>query len=290
MSKIKRLTQEEKLEIVSKYKTGNYTCNQLGKEYKRPGETIVYWLKKYNIPIIDRSRKYNFNENYFDDIDSEEKAYFLGFLFADGNNSENRIVIGLQEQDVYILNKLAKCMNYTGNLQFVRKSKSDNNLKNMYYLRMCSVNLCKKMSELGCTPKKSLTLKFPNYISSKLLHHFIRGYFDGDGTVNFLHKQTHLNVGFVGTKQFVTKIVSYFNKNNIKFPKPYNTSKTNKNTYATTFNSRRKSIDFYNLIYKDATIFLTRKRDKFLKMIEVENEISRKKRLKSESVWSRGKK
>ena len=89
------LTLEQELQIVEKYKTGQYTCSSLGREFGRVKSTINNCLKKHNILVLNDarklSRKYTLNEEFFDIIDTEAKAYFLGLLYADGSNNEKEI-------------------------------------------------------------------------------------------------------------------------------------------------------------------------------------------------------
>jgi len=70
------------------------------------------------------------------------------------------------------------------------------------------------LNDLGCTPRKSLTLKFPDiniFKSKDLIRHFIRGYFDGDGCFSYHKSKTKITpvVGFIGTKEMLESIQRY---------------------------------------------------------------------------------
>ena len=134
------------------------------------------------------NRMYNVNHNFFDIIDSEEKAYILGFLYADGTNMEvingqNGISFTQLEQDIDILNKINVAMQSTYPINsYIQKSNGKVKCK----LTFCSQKLSDQVNFLGAPPKKSLILKFPNkeiFKSPDLIRHFIRGYFDGDGCI-----------------------------------------------------------------------------------------------------------
>ena len=133
-------------------------------------------------------REYQINEDFFDNIDTEENAYILGFFYADGTNCElNDSLIGISftqlEQDVDILEKIKSAMDADYNFY---KCIQPTNDKVKYKFSINSQKLSKRLSELGAPPRKSLILKFPNkdiFKSEDLIRHFIRGYFDGDGCI-----------------------------------------------------------------------------------------------------------
>jgi intein/homing endonuclease len=145
-------------------------------------------LKRNNIPRRTTQHytvKYITNEKFFDIINDEEKAYFLGLMYADGNNyvripHSYEVSIKLQEQDKYILEKFRDLLSPQTNLKLI----IDKKIKTKYCLfKINSKILSHQLSELGCVPAKSLILEFPKFISNNLIHHFIRGYSDGDGSI-----------------------------------------------------------------------------------------------------------
>jgi hypothetical protein len=130
------------------------------------------------------NRIYNINEHFFDAIDTEEKAYFLGFLYADGYNrpASSHVVISLQERDKEILEKLRDLI-YNDKWELAYRITAGNR-QNQYQLRFSSKYMSDKLVGWGCYPNKSLTLQFPTFISEELTPHFIRGVFDGDGSIS----------------------------------------------------------------------------------------------------------
>ena len=161
------------------------------------------------------------NYDYFDVIDTENKAYWLGFLFADGNittpyrvnkdgsikNGIYRIEISLKEEDKDHLDMLRKELNVEKPLNI---SKTNYNGANRCRLYFNSKHMWEVLNSYGCTPKKSLTLTFPPisiFKDKSLIKHFIRGYFDGDGCLSWCdtdHKRAH--VGVLGTVKFLTEL------------------------------------------------------------------------------------
>jgi hypothetical protein len=141
------------------------------------------------------------NQTFFEKIDGEEKAYWLGFLFADGCiTSQSRIALNLQEKDQVHINQFAqifgrKCysfINDAGNL--------------MYAVRLNSPFLWNSLFQLGLRPRKSLkdiTSTFDN-VPLNYMHHFIRGIFDGDGCLT--KSENQLRLYFTGFKPNLGKI------------------------------------------------------------------------------------
>jgi hypothetical protein len=197
----------------------------------------------------------NFNDDYFEKIDTEDKAYFLGLLFADGNVylKRYRVQITLANEDAYILTKFAECINYSGKLY------SDRGLYSKLILP--SKKMCEDLILLGCTANKSLTLKFPDKVPSELLHHFIRGYFDGDGHIS-KHKKLikpYYYINITSTEEFIIILKDIFAKNNIDVGKSYKRYKNKEISAHTIYVKNKSAKQFVDYVYKNATIFLNRK-------------------------------
>ena len=129
-------------------------------------------------------RKHFINENYFETIETEKQAYILGFIYSDGCVEEHPTTSALTftqlEQDEDILYKIKEELGSDYPLlKSVQKINGEIKTKFYAYNR----KLCEDLTKLGATPRKSLTLKFPFFLDERLLPHFIRGYFDGDGCV-----------------------------------------------------------------------------------------------------------
>lgn len=222
-------------------------------------------LKKHDLlKKAGYNRKYNINHSFFDIINNEHKAYWLGFMYADGNVSsrDNRIILSSTDKD--LLTQFNNCAN--SNYPILIEHHNVYNCK-IYKISISSSQLKKDLIKSGCVPKKSLILKFPNknIVSNNLINHFIRGYFDGDGSVS-LYYNNNINVNrimssFSGTPDFIEKLSNILIK--LKVVKGNSITK-NKNINILQF-STHDSISLYNFLYKNATVFLRRKRDKFEK-------------------------
>lgn len=203
--------------------------------------------------------KYTINKNLMDNIDTEEKAYWLGFFYADAYNHEkrNRVVIELQEGDKTHLYKCAKFFGQPREpfIQYKNKGKYI-----AYRLELNSSYLCKILKGHGCHQAKSFNITLPTWLKKHLIRHFVRGYFDGDGCIH-IH-QDQLNISIVSTREFnvdLQKILCKININSqMYFPQKYTD-----NTCRLDFGGSRQVKRFCDWIYKDATIYLDRKYELF---------------------------
>ncbi|MEK1829085.1 hypothetical protein AAAC51_08000 [Priestia megaterium] len=101
----------------------------------------------------------------------------------------------------------------------------------------------------------------PDTLNKELMPHLIRGYFDGDGSINTRAARDQWKIHLVGTLDMINSIDAYLRENKINFPGIHPIKRSTIYEMATTTNSN--IINFYNLIYKDATIYLPRKYERF---------------------------
>lgn len=174
------ITKEKETEIVDKYNNG-MSINKLSKEYGLDWHWIERMLIRNDVVI---KRQYKINDTYFDTIDTPNKAYILGFLYADGSNTSNYdrkrycVTITLQESDSQILYDIKNEIGYEAPIKF----REYNGCK-IATLDLCNKHMVLKLHELGVVPNKTLSIKFPEWLKEELYPHFIRGYFDGDGCI-----------------------------------------------------------------------------------------------------------
>lgn len=153
-------------------------------------------LKKNNI-YCSYLKKHKLNEYFFDEIDTEAKAYWFGFLCADGSVSSTyqrySLTLGLSIKDLDHLKAFKNALECTNNISIYTIKHGIGCGKQYCRIKVESKRLITSLISKGCTPRKSLTLKFPDESVFKykdLIHHFIRGYFDGDGSV-FISNEKH---------------------------------------------------------------------------------------------------
>lgn len=179
-----RLTKDQKEELFELYKTYEYTYKELAKKFNKTVNSVACLLNREGLigkRANNHFRKYKINQNYFDVIDSEEKAYFLGFLCADGCNHKNntKISMFLKESDKEVLTKLNNLLQPDKPLIYCKKKIGSN----QYGIQISNRRISDNLNRLGCIPQKTFTLDFPNenQVPKLFLRHYLRGFFDGDG-------------------------------------------------------------------------------------------------------------
>jgi intein-encoded DNA endonuclease-like protein len=132
----------------------------------------------------EAGRIYSIDETFFEKIDTEEKAYILGFIYADGYNqtSRSQIRITINKKDIDILEKINKCLKNTKPILYLKSN-------TIVDISINSVKMSKDLEKLGCMQNKTFKLKFPYFIDKSLIRHFIRGYVDGDGCLSITNRK-----------------------------------------------------------------------------------------------------
>lgn len=278
------LSQEVENKICELYRTKNLSMAALAKLYKCKNPTeIKKILVKNNTPLKNHSqatRKYDLDESFFEKIDSEEKAYFLGFIYADGGIVNNSITLALQQRDYNILERLVFALKTNQPIKtYTRKDKTC-----FCKISISSKKIINDLHNLGVTPRKSLTLNFPNkrIVPNNLLNHFIRGYFDGDGSLTILNKSYgKANVSFVSTKGFLTALQSLL-KNICKCNSSIVDIKHLKQniTKRLVMCGNLQIIKFLNWLYNGSCVYLQRKYEKFQTLLKLKKEFDSSTKIK----------
>ncbi|WP_137789433.1 LAGLIDADG family homing endonuclease [Bacillus sp. E(2018)] len=237
--------------IIERYQSG-MTSNEIALEANVTARYINRVLQQHNVERLPHSswlRRYTVNEDYFKTW-SASMAYVLGFFAADGCLPKDLQLVSFSQKDPKILEDIRK------ELQSTHPIKT-NPRTGVHLLNISSKIMKKDLMQLhGMTPKKSTTLEFP-YIPEEYFSHFVRGFFDGDGNINF-EKRT---VSFVGGSQ---TFMEHFKKKLECYSfEPFIVSKEK---YHRLFLSGRKTVyDFGQWIYKDKNLYISRKHFEFNK-------------------------
>lgn len=180
-----------------------------------------------------------YKEYVFDVIDNEEKAYWLGFIHADGYLNERSLEIELKESDINHLEKFA---------EFIKEIK-----KPIIHIRCKKTPTCRIC--LGCkklvTKLKEIDVKSANIINlipDHLKLAFIRGLFDGDGSIS------KDRIDIIGLTPLIETIQKYFNCGKIEYECYKNISRIY--IYGIKKGNAKRIL---NDLYKDSTIYLDRK-------------------------------
>jgi hypothetical protein len=263
-------------EIRTAYETGTLTVKQIALKHGYSEKLVYKRLHEMNVRMKDAGtqRKYCCNESYFDNIDTPEKAYWLGFIFADGCITKNRGSYAFQltlssKDSSHLIRFLTEVESnhpiYNGVVKDNR-GKCFPNSKIQFY---SSSHFCERLVELGAVERKSLVLDFPNEdeIPEQYLSHFIRGYFDGDGCLSSTHRgktNTPSDIIFIltftGTYQFLSSLKKFLPlSRNIEVIQ----SSGNGKSFEIRIGGQQQIKRVLEYMYDGATVFLNRKKDKY---------------------------
>lgn len=266
------ITEEDERRIVNEYQNG-MTARNIAKKFNIGEKRTSDILKKHNVRVLlssERPSKYLLNEHYFDEIDTQDKAYILGFLYADGCIHNNNIAICLQERDKNILDRINLAVGSDRPLNFIDYSRRRKNCQNQYRLSITNKYMANQLISLGVVQNKSLVLEFPKWLRKDLYPHFVRGYFDGDGYVSKNYYNAKLSI--VSTKIFCEYVREILYTDVGINSSIYLCHKNDSVSTRTLQISGRNQIrSFLDYIYSDANLYLQRKHDVYLSLYKDTN-------------------
>lgn len=257
-------TEKQEELIVNLYTAKGKTLMEIAELFGLKNKSIISKViksKNIKVPYADK-KKYKYNENYFDVIDTQDKAYILGLLYADGCNNDKKgtICLQLQEEDKHILEQINKLIENEKPLYCIKSN--NKNHANSYSIVLYGKKLCETLNGYGVTPRKSLVLEFPKWLDKNLYFHFIRGYIDGDGCCVYNSDKNIFRISMVGTNRFLEYVQNIFKfvgiKSTISDRKHYDNGIT-KELYIT---SNKDSMKLACYLYYDANLKITRKYNK----------------------------
>lgn len=255
-------TKEEIDTIIKMYQEGK-TQEEIGNFFNCTKKPIRRILKENNIPTNKRKINRSLKEDYFSNIDNENKAYLLGLLFADGSvvpNKDRETAISLQllREDSNLLELFRQEIN--------AKSPIQNNIDGTCSFSIRSNKLAKDLNEYNIISNKTYNIhSLPRNIPNKYYKDFLRGYIDGDGSLYFTKENNSFHLSL--TSHYIDLVEDY-----IKII--YNllqTPERSKNRKPTFYNNVAKftlngfeAYKLAKLLYSEATIYCNRKYNKFL--------------------------
>lgn len=254
--------------IISEYLMGESVL-ALAHKYCTNTHKIQHILDNNNINKISQAKRFNPNlkEDYFLNIDSDEKAYWLGWILTDGGISNNHLEITLQIKDIHILEMLSNDLGVTSHGLRIYNE----------YVRFSigSVIMCKQLAQYGVIPNKTKTLKFPD-IDSKYTTALIRGMFEGDGgltlgTATRFNKQRgksyttlYQEMSFTGTYDMCEGFQRIITTNTAIAPKNIT---RNHSIFRVRWSNKKEILQIFDLLYTGCNDhYLKRKYDLFCKL------------------------
>ena len=260
---MKKSSPEFEKEIVDAYlKYGK--LEPVRKQFKMSTKRIKSVLFSHGLSVS--MRKQPLNVEYFKSIDSEEKAYWLGFIAADGCISKTRYKLAFCVKDSDILYKFKKAIgagNPVGHRMVFDKRTGKTN--EQYNIQITSKEFCNYIKSHGVTEHKSKDFNFPN-IEERFYSHFIRGLYDGDGSIHIkvskVRKYLTCRINLISTLNCITYIKNYF-ESKLKFTVQNIFSKHEEGIHYLSI--QKNVIDFLEWIYMDSTVEsrLDRKYEKY---------------------------
>lgn len=220
--------------------------------------------------------KYIYNKDYFSEIDTQDKAYWLGFLYADGcicqvyKNEKLKsmsLEVSLCYEDRNHLQKFLDCLesNVPIHDRIVHLNGKD--------YKSCRVNIsCTKMCydliNLGCTSRKTFTLSFPTYdiVPKEYMRDFLRGYFDGDGCISItdMCNKKHIVVTLSGMSDMLHSISDFLLQENIIRTKPTYQKDSRSKASSMFFHGKDTNKELLDYLYKNSNVYLDRKYNKYI--------------------------
>ena len=268
----KHIAKEIKDEIASFYKSKPMTITELSERFNLSNPTIIKILNQYKIKRYTKVQLFspNLKEDYFDNIDTQEKAYFLGLIITDGcvytkGNKQNLVSIALKDEDKYLLEMFKKevCSN--------KKVTSDG--RGCAEINILSNKMVGCLSKYGILPNKSLNTVFPNALPKEAYPHLLRGIIDGDGSISFYsrnNRKSHTKAIRLcqGNEQFLKDIVEFL-ANELGTTR-VSLFREKDNLWSIRYAKNDDMLKIINYLYSGATIYMKRKKilcDKILEEI-----------------------
>lgn len=239
------------------------SVDKIKKLFGITAHAVTKILRAHNVKLrnASESHKLPVDSNYFEVIDTEDKAYWLGFMYADGYVTKNIMGVKLRESDSEHLEKFKQALKSSHKIgHYVLNSGFSQGLNAPYCsLTIVDDKLVADLKRCGVVPNKSKVVVFPTelIVPRHLVHHFIRGYFDGDGSVYGSAKAPAAS--FDGTKEFLDVLLKILKE----------AIGTNCNVhhdhsiYCIKLGGHNIIKQLFQYMYKDATVFLGRKKQRF---------------------------
>ena len=263
--------QEEITRLYQEGKTAKEISSLLGFKYHQP---VYNFFKKMGWERNGKSvkRTYKVDENFFKVINTEEKAYILGFICADGHIDRSRLRVTVSIKDKDILHKIRNAMHSNHPIKEVQRvnpyNGTERKILTLVELMISGTELVKPLFNMGLTTNKTYTLSgdILKYVPKYLMRDFLRGYFDGDGNVFFGKRYSSgykYNINVCGNEDFLLKSFQTY------FPSPNKLYKNlySKQCYVWKISQKDRVRDFIHYLYYNSSIFLQRKYNEYRKIM-----------------------
>lgn len=248
-------------EVILMYKSG-VSSSVIAEKFNVTVHSITNILEKNSVKRDNIYHNKSLVENYWETIDSSDKAYFLGFLMTDGNVFGNTYVrLQLSSKDEEILKTFSRYTKNTNNISPDKRNLSSFHVKRKKWVE--------DLSKYGVIPNKTNSLRFLELDNKDMMSHLVRGLFDGDGWIS---EKSH-QIGFCGNENMVTGLRDYL----VKTLNVYKVTviHSEDNLWQITWAGKKDIKKIGDFIYKDkGDCYLTRKYENYEKIIQADTEVS----------------
>lgn len=257
-----KLNEKQKIWAVQEYLNGK-TAAAISRELNITSQSVDSLLKRRGIPRRGR-RQFYVNESFFEIIDSEEKAYWLGFLFAEGSLDTKRYCLGLKlgKKEKEQVERFKKA------IEAEHSIKQTTDGRDAWIIKIGSKLIAKSLLKFGFGAGKTLNIRIPS-IPDDLIHHFIRGYFDGDGWISNPDNRK-ATIGFCScSKEMILDIHKWITQKigidcGSLIIRKRNHIPNQHDSFRLHYSGRKTLSLIRDILYKDATIFMERKGSAFI--------------------------
>lgn len=259
-------TEAEEIAMCDRYVSGQ-TGEEIAPDFGCAPATVRGIVRRRGFALrrAGTRRKYDCDDGFFDSIDGERKAYWLGFIAADGCVHGSRLEVKLGRRDRSHLLRLKAGLNSAAPVRD-RISRIGDKEYPASVLALTSPQIVAALARQGVVGRKSLVLQWPTSFPNDLMPHFLRGYVDGDGGF-YVRKSSRdssytpeLTFSFIATPNFCKDAQAYLTQaarcSLVKLEPHHNSGMT-----SLRYSGALQVSRIYNLLYDGATVWLPRKRE-----------------------------
>mgnify|MGYP000987500937 CR=1 FL=1 len=202
-----KITKRVLHESYELYSTGEYSITAISEKFKVNRKKLSKMLKEeYGITVRQDGKKL-INSFFFHNIDTHEKAYWLGILFSDGYTDGNRVELCIKDKEH--VEKFKRALQSSHTVSEKKIVDKNGNHFTAWRISFHDKQLASDLCSLGCVPNKSLILKLP-VLPEPLLSSFFRGFYDGDGSVTYYEDKSALNLQITSGSEMVLEQIAWY--------------------------------------------------------------------------------
>ena len=281
---MKKVISDQEVEAIYKMYKEDKKISDIAKAFGVTNSTIYTRLNRRYGPLgkerAVNKRKYTVDESFFEIIDTQEKAYVMGWFYSDGSNSVSpnvaKIDVAADSED--ILHKIKEAIGSNARIKPIKNSANSyagENAQMLYRLGIYNKVVSKQIAALGICGNMTYTRTWPEWLSEDLEPHFIRGLIDGDGCISISKKKGFL-IGYWGTAMMCDGLSKVLTKVGVDHKHKID----KKGHHYIRITKQAECLKFADYIYKDSTIYLARKFENYKRMKAIRDEKDIKKRTK----------